>query len=357
MVPVDVAVHQEAPEDERLEGPNPFLIEVEPDLPSLGPDPQGSEDPLDVDDAVGNVGEEGIAAQKVEPVHIHCPAHDLEPEAIDAREGGGFPVPGASDQGGHPLRIDPPVVAQDGGQRAAHQRCAYFRMVRQGKWSLDVFQRVREGVVADIVQQRGRNEDAEVRDVRGRKALLAPELEHEQSGEVEHPQGMLEARVVRPRKDPHQRPELADTAQALEDRGIDEGQLLAVERDIPPDRIADPGGRLARPDSAEVGKHASSILLPFSLPLSSATRQPEGRTPLLLAERGVIPYSWSNFLQEGHVRILVLALLGAAFGFLGALLVNLLLAGSTRPEDALLYLAIGAVVGAVVALADRRRLR
>ncbi|MCL6648156.1 MAG: hypothetical protein K6U89_07480 [Chloroflexi bacterium] len=71
----------------------------------------------------------------------------------------------------------------------------------------------------------------------------------------------------------------------------------------------------------------------------------------------MIPYSWSNFLREDHVRILVLALLGAAFGFLGALLVNLLLAGSTRPEDALLYLAIGAVVGAVVALADRRRLR
>jgi hypothetical protein len=102
----------------------------------------------------------------------------------------------------------------------------------------NLFERVREGIVSDVVEQRRRPDDRLLA-VGDRDRLLGFAKERECApGKVVSAERVLEPRMGSAGIDEIRPTELADIAQALEDFGIDEAQCELVDADVVPDRVA-----------------------------------------------------------------------------------------------------------------------
>src|SRR5439155_19527856 len=104
---------------------------------------------------------------------------------------------------------------------------------------------VREGVVADVVQQ-GRGRDGV--EVGGRRAEggveRGPQGAQGAAGEGEDAEGMLEAAVLGARPDARDEAELLDAVQAEELGRAEERDLARPQRDAVVEAVADRGGAL-----------------------------------------------------------------------------------------------------------------
>ena len=98
---------------------------------------------------------------------------------------------------------------------------------------------MREGVVADVVEQGGGDEDAHVLFAQHEGRVRVEETGQKLLGQVIDAQRVLKARVARAWIHQMHVAELGDVAQALEGSGIDEGEDGSGEVDIAPDRVAD----------------------------------------------------------------------------------------------------------------------
>ena len=102
----------------------------------------------------------------------------------------------------------------------------------------DLFQRVRERIVPDVVQQRRHaNQHALVATER-RVVLVLLEQRQRATGEVIRAQGVLEARMSCAGIDEEGQPELANVSEPLESRRIDQLEGERIEADVVPERIA-----------------------------------------------------------------------------------------------------------------------
>ncbi len=100
-----------------------------------------------------------------------------------------------------------------------------------------LLERMREGVVPDVVQQRRQPHGEGVARVEpGAGRLL--ELGERAPGQVVGAQRVLEAAVGRAGVDEKRLPQLAYVAQALHRGGVHHGERLGVQPDVVPERVA-----------------------------------------------------------------------------------------------------------------------
>src|SRR5207302_4992682 len=99
------------------------------------------------------------------------------------------------------------------------------------------FERVGEGVVSDVVQQGGEPDVRRGSGVGPGAAFF--QLRERAAGQVIGTEAVLEARVRGAGIDEEGVTELADIPQPLDGGGIDDGQGIAVEADVVPERVAD----------------------------------------------------------------------------------------------------------------------
>ena len=106
-----------------------------------------------------------------------------------------------------------------------------------------LLQRVREGIVADVVQQR-RHPYREAL-LRAGGSELAQLLQRREGppGQVIGAERVLEAAVGGAGVDQEGVPDLADVAEALNGGGVEREQRGAVDPDVVPERVADDFGR------------------------------------------------------------------------------------------------------------------
>ena len=114
----------------------------------------------------------------------------------------------------------------------------------------DLFQRVRERVVSDVVEQRrGPDDRLLLLADRGGVFRFAKERERA-SREVVGAERVLESRVCRARIDEVRPSELADVPESLKDFGVDEAERELVDANVIPDGVAQdlevhgPGGAI-----------------------------------------------------------------------------------------------------------------
>lgn len=142
--------------------------------------------------------EEGVAQQVIDLVRVEGAAEDIGQQKV---AGGDLAIPGlVVDDVGHPHRVHPQLVPQHRGDAApgvldeqagpplvAHEEGAQF------------LQGVGERVVAHVVEQGGGQENADVLVLQFQGGIRAQQAPQELLGQVEHPQGVLEAGVPGPR--------------------------------------------------------------------------------------------------------------------------------------------------------------
>ena len=105
----------------------------------------------------------------------------------------------------------------------------------------DLLKRVREGIVADIVQERGGGDDLGLvaRDLIERPRLA--QVRDGATGEMVSPKRVLEAGVRGPGIHEMREAELPNVAQALHRRGVQELLRGGVHADVVPQGVADEG--------------------------------------------------------------------------------------------------------------------
>src|SRR5690625_3395938 len=147
MVPIDIAEHLVLGEEERLEGRDPLL--PDPDFEArtlrITEDDEGVQEPVDIDLPIGHPTETGIPLQVLDLVEIEATTD----EPLQGTRGV------APDQ-----RLDPcGGIGCDPGEGRLHlvvfQETTYYRlMVARYQSLLQLLDRMREGIVPHIVQER-----------------------------------------------------------------------------------------------------------------------------------------------------------------------------------------------------------
>ena len=247
VVPVGLREHRVAAEHEDLGGDFPLLSHRDPVAAGAHAE-RVEEARAVVVPTVAHTHVDGVALKVVRLVGVDPRGDDATDEAAHR---GGLRVGLSGDEVDHVLRIAGEVLVDDGGDRAvAHKRGDLSEqdagrqvLVPRGVEPLVVqrLEAVREGVVAEVVEERGEQArlDVALRQAR-RHVRIAEEREQVASRHVEHAKRVLEARVHGARVDEVRGPELPDTAQALERRVIDDLDDPPRERDAPelrdPDR-------------------------------------------------------------------------------------------------------------------------
>jgi len=189
-------------------------------------DAEGVAEALHVDLPVGDAAHHGVALEVIGLVEIDRP--------------GDQPLEGRLARPAH-QREDPlggiggEVLAEDRPHGPlAEERGRDLLMVRDP----DLLQRMGEGVMPDVVQQRRRLDQPAIegRDLRQFPRVL--EGAHGEPGEVEGAQRMFEAGVRRAGIDQMRQAELAHVAQPLERRRVEEPEIGPLDADVVPERIA-----------------------------------------------------------------------------------------------------------------------
>ena len=131
------------------------------------------------------------------------------------------------------------VIAQPGAEkrcdRAFRDEWPRDILVVQGA---DLFQRVRKGVVPDVVEQRGRA-NYRLLLLADRRSVFSFAKEGERaSGEVVGAECVLKTRVCRAGIDQICPPELAHISQSLKDVRINELECEVIDPNVVPDRVA-----------------------------------------------------------------------------------------------------------------------
>src|SRR5687768_3217633 len=121
----------------------------------------------------------------------------------------------------------------------------YGLVVRRHALGLELLERVRERVVADVVEEgRVGNELLAFPHFRWGRTPLAQQTERG-GGEVIHTERVIEARVRRARIDQVREPELSDVAETLEGVRVHDPGGRGIEPDRVPQRVPDgPGAEL-----------------------------------------------------------------------------------------------------------------
>jgi len=102
-----------------------------------------------------------------------------------------------------------------------------------------LLERVRERVMADVVQQRRKLQAQQAGGIEGRAPGGLLELRQRAAGQMVRTQSVLEARVGGARVDEKRVSQLAHVAQALNGGRIHDGERLGLEPDVVPQRVAD----------------------------------------------------------------------------------------------------------------------
>ena len=103
----------------------------------------------------------------------------------------------------------------------------------------DLLERVREGIVPDVVQQCGVSDDEARLPVQPTRQVTLFEQRKRSSREMVCAEGVLEARVARAGIHEIREAELSNVAQPLERARVDEAQRERIDADVVPERIAD----------------------------------------------------------------------------------------------------------------------
>ena len=122
-----------------------------------------------------------------------------------------------------------------GDLAAADQRTRDLLVVQRA----DLLERVRERIVADVVEQRGDADEHAFVAAERREVLVLLEQRQRAPREVVRSERVLEPRVCRAGVDEEREPELADVAQPLEGRRVDQLEAERIEPDVVPERVAD----------------------------------------------------------------------------------------------------------------------
>ena len=130
------------------------------------------------------------------------------------------------------------------GERRGHDRIGdeprgQRLVVARDARGFQLLERVRERVVADVVEQTGERDEAELRRIDVvQRTTLAHDGERA-ARQVVDAERVVEARVRRARIHEMRVPELLDVAQPLEGRGIDDPHRDRVQPDRVPERVPD----------------------------------------------------------------------------------------------------------------------
>ena len=227
VVPVHVAVHLVFREQQRLERREPLVVQRQRrGAVGAGDDRQRGEQTVNVDHAVWHAAHLCVARQVVELVDVKraryesCEGSPRLAPPLDQRQQG---IGG----GAQPFQLlrELPCLEVARGQ---------LLVVREA----GLLERVREGIVADVVEQRGQLEPAQVGGGDGSAPRHLFELGERAAREMIRAQGVLEARVRRAGIDQERVPQLAHVAEALNRGRIHHGERLGLEPDVVPEWIA-----------------------------------------------------------------------------------------------------------------------
>ena len=228
VVPVDVPVHLVLREQERFER-GESLLEHADDAAVGGrlvDEHERVEQTVDVDLAVRNAAHERIALEVLDLVEVERSRN----EALQRR------LARSADEREHSLRG---AGTEHRGQHLRHRpgeyerRCHFLVMKRA-----DLLERVREGVMADVVQESGSLRDRALleRDTRQLTALV--EKRDGESGQVICAERVLEAGVRGAGVDEVRQPELPNVSEPLENGRVDELHGQRVDTDVVPQRVS-----------------------------------------------------------------------------------------------------------------------
>ncbi len=228
VVPVDVAVHLVLGEEERFEGRDALLVDTHGPMPcAIGHQAERGQQPIDVDGAVGDATLPRVPREVIDLVEIERagnePAQRRDVITLD-----------------DPRDLRDEAVAADATQEHAEFPFAEAPHAERfvGR-EAGLLERMREGIVSDVVEQR-RQADREpllLGDSREVAALF--ERGERAARQVIGAERVLEARVRRAGVDQEGVTELADVPQPLHRRSIHGSGSGWLEADVVPERVAD----------------------------------------------------------------------------------------------------------------------
>ena len=217
-VQVDLPVHQAPGDDELLNGIDAFFLNDEPPVVNV----EHADDALGADHALADPGEEAVPAEVVHPVHVELARDEVVQEALGV------------------------VVVEDFDRRVEHAVHLLVEARHDERAHLLVVnapdERVLEGMaewaVAHVVQEDGQAGPTEF--VFGDDDAFFPQgiegLLHQEHG----PEGVVEPVVDRPRVDQVAQAQLADAAQALHPRVIEDvGEVGVTDLDEAVDGVVE----------------------------------------------------------------------------------------------------------------------
>ena len=227
-MPIHFAEHHVAGEDHHLGGRLALVGDRQPVARFV--QAQAADQPPAVEmPAVGHAGVQAVAHQVVDLVDVDRPGEHAAKNRValpSARLAG--------DQRRQRLRLESPIVAQHVGHFAVDDEplrasCSWSGNLRQAQ----VFDRMAERPVADVVQQRRREQQLGiVRRDGGGEPLVGGQPVQVFDRRQEHAQRMLLPRVVRRRIDEAHQAQLADLRQPAKGGRVDQPPHASRQRHI-----------------------------------------------------------------------------------------------------------------------------
>ena len=237
VMPVDVAVHEIVGEHQRLDGGDPLARDRQP--PPFGVVFDGLDESVAIDGlAEGHAAEQRIAQEIVDLVGVEGAGEDVGQQYVTLGDLARLRT--IVDDIGDAHRVDVQLLAQDPGEGTGgvlDQPAGPLLVADEEGHQL--FEGVRERVVADVVEQSGGQEDADVLVLQLQRRIGLQKPQEKLFGQMVDAERVLEAGVTRPRVDEVDEAELADFAQPLEIPSIHQRQQRVWKVDVPPDRVAD----------------------------------------------------------------------------------------------------------------------
>ena len=245
VVPVDVVEHLLARVQQRVERADALVADAQTRAVRVLQDAQRAEQPRHVHAAIGDVAGAGVAREVVELVHVQRATEQPHEQRVAGRERA---VAWRIDQIGDARWRDAMPVENLRDGAGLDDAAAHDLVRRDGVAQL--LDGVREGIVADVVQQRGGEQDAQIERVAADGQGVAAIQQRAQATQREKvdAEAMLEARVRRAGPDAVAEAKLLDALQPHELRRADQVKLELAERDEVVEAVAD------RADGARVGQ-------------------------------------------------------------------------------------------------------
>ena len=189
---------------------------------------QAAQQPLLVE--VPPVGHARVQAVAVEIVHLVDVDRPGEHAGEDSR---GLVAGFFAQQGDHVAGIDAPIVPQHVADLALQEKAVGEQLVARHAGQADVFDRMAERPVAQVVQQRRGTENFGILGThRPSESFVVGQLLHVQQGQAEHAQAVLEAGVNGRRIDQRDQAKLTDAGQPAEIGRIDQLPHPGRERHV-----------------------------------------------------------------------------------------------------------------------------